>query len=67
MLDAPPHHVFFVDRPAKHRSPGSFRVAEKFGSPGTHQGFLQDVEGYVRNREKLPRVGDGEANVADWE
>lgn len=66
MLDAPPHHIFVIHRPAEYRSPGSFRIAKEISTPGAHEGFLQEVERYIRNREELPRVGYGEANIADW-
>ena len=67
MLDAPSHHIFVVHRPGKYRSPSSFRIAEEISAPETHEGFLQEIERYIRDRKKLPRVRDGEANVADLE
>lgn len=57
--DAPPHHVFFVDSPCEDGPTLVLRISYKaFSEIGNKESFLQHVEGDVRDREKLSRVGD---------
>ena len=63
LLDAPPHHVLFIDCPTEDRPSQGPRVAQEFGSNRPHEHSLNHVEGDVGDAEEFTGVGDGEANV----
>ena len=64
LLDAPLHHVFFVNRPDVQRPSFRFRIADETCSEKRqHERLCKHIEGYVGDREKFARVWDGEADV----
>ena len=64
LLDAPPHHIWLVDRPHVQRPPFRSRIADETWSKDRHHERLcQHVEGYIGDREELARVRYGEADV----
>lgn len=67
LLDAPPHHVLLVDRPAQNGPALGPGVAQELGADRAHEHPLDHVEGNVGNGEEFAGVGDGEADVGDGE
>lgn len=59
LADAPPHHIFFVDGPCEDGPTLVLCISHKALSEiRDEECFLQHVERYVRDGEKLPRVGN---------
>lgn len=67
MLDAPSHHVLFINRPADYGPTQPSCVAQKSYPEGPDKHFLKQVEGDVWNRKELTGVREGEANVSNGE
>lgn len=67
MLDAPSHHVLFVNRPADYGPTQPSCVAQESCPERPDKHFLKQIEGDVWNRKELAGVGEGEANMSNGE
>ena len=67
MLDAPSHHVLFINRPADYGPTKSSCVAQESYPERPDKHFLKQIEGDVWNRKELTGVGEGEADMSNGE
>lgn len=66
LVDTPPHHRLFVDRPDVQRSIVRLDIANEAGSQRPQQQrHLQQVEGKAGDGEELAGISGREADVAD--